>query len=239
MVREQPRDRYQKVAEVLEALNTLPFDLLFYGRELRENETVIGTWHVTIDREIENAFGTLLQSNSENVLERLRFFENKLDQLGDARDNEADAIMRVTGNILGIIDSADRDALLQLVQRFVSAVEDIPKQVDVPPVPDMWSHFLADAFRFSSHPETKYLCLKGLVEFLDRFGTSGTKYHLYQTIEVTIENIEDPNYSNYMKYLIEQLRAVEREDIADLLDGVPEQRTLDLDALRIALSGFA
>lgn len=40
-----------------------------------------------------------------------------------------------------------------------------------------------------------------------------------------------------MAYLGECLRGVGAEDVAELLDGVPEERPLDVDALKVALSG--
>lgn len=94
----------------------------------------------------------------------------------------------------------------------------------------MWAHFLADTFHFSTYRATKELCLEGLATFLDRFDSQGTKASLYRTIK----SIEDPSY---MEHLALRLREIDRDDVASLLDGVPDQRTLDLNALTMTLRG--
>lgn len=228
MIRQRPSDRYQRVTEVLEALNSFSFHRLLLGREPGENEHGTMIFNVNIGRELENAFGSLVESDAANVLERLSAFERKLDRLGDARDHEADAIMRVTGPVLGLIDSADPDRLLRLVERFMAAAAITTERDHFSPTPGMWSFFLANTFYYSSHRPTKNLCLDGLTKFLARFGDLDTKRYLYHAIR----SIEDPSY---IEYLVVCLREVGREDIVDLIDGVPDERDLDLDALEIAL----
>lgn len=230
MIRQRPSDRYQSVSDVLEVLGSFSFTRLMHGRELEEGESGGMVFHVNIGRELENAFAALVESNADNVLDRLADFERKLDRLGDAHDHEADAIMRVTGSVLAVIDEADRDALLGLVQRFMNAGEKTTERDYFSPAPDMWAHFLADAFHFSSYRPTKNLCLEGLAKFLVRFGTPWTKNYLY----LTITRIEDPSY---MEHLAVCLREAGREDVAGLLDGVLEERVLDLNALRVVLRG--
>lgn len=228
MVRQRPGDRYKLVVEILEVLNSFSTLRLFLGREPRENESGITVFHINIGREMDNAFAALAESNEDNVLDRMAIYERTLDRLGDAHDDEADWIMRVTGPVLAIIEKADREALLRLVQRFMNAAEITTERDEIQPVPDMWAHFLADTFHYSSYRPTKHLCLEGLAKFLVRFGTPWTKNYLY----LTITRIEDPSY---IEYFAECLREVGRKDIAGLLDGVPEERRLDLEALRIAL----
>ena len=94
----------------------------------------------------------------------------------------------------------------------------------------MWAHFLADVFYFSSYRPTKNLCLEGLAKLLVRFGTPWTKNYLY----FTIMRLEDPSY---VELLTVCLREAGREDVVGLLYGVPQERALDLDALRTALRG--
>jgi serine/threonine protein kinase len=171
MIRQRPGDRYRSVAEVLEALSSFSFHRLLYGREPEENETGSMVFHINIGRELENAFESLVGSDADNVLERLAAFERKLDRLGDAHDHEVDAIMRVTGGILAVIDGADRETLLHLVERFMTAAEKTTGRDHFYPVPDMWSHFLADTYHYSSYRATKYLCLEGLAKFLVRLGS--------------------------------------------------------------------
>ncbi|MGB7925117.1 MAG: serine/threonine-protein kinase [Pyrinomonadaceae bacterium] len=230
MIRRSHRQRYQSIVEVLDVLNSFSFFRLLHGREPGENESGTMIFNVNKSRELENAFAALVESDAGNVRERLAAFERKLDRLGDAHDHEADAIMRVTGPILAVIDEADREALLHLIERFLSAADQTSKRDFFSPVPDMWAHFLADTFRFSSYRPTKYLCLEGLAKFLAKFGTPWTKEHLY----LTIKSIEDPSY---IEHLAVCLREVDREDVAGVLDGVSDPRDLDLGALVSALRG--
>ncbi|HWW75200.1 MAG TPA: serine/threonine-protein kinase [Pyrinomonadaceae bacterium] len=230
MIRQRPGERYQSVSAVLEVLDSFSFARLMHGREFEEGESGGVVFHVNVGSELDNAFAALVESNADNVLDRLATFERKLDRLGDAHDHEADAIMRVTGGVLAVMDEANRDALLGLVQRFMNTAEKTSERDYFSPVPDMWAHFLADVFHFSSYRPTKSLCLEGLAKFLVRFGSPWTKNYLY----LTITRIEDPSY---MEYLAACLREAGREDVAGLLDGVPEERTLDLDGLRVTLRG--
>jgi hypothetical protein len=120
--------------------------------------------------------------------------------------------------------------LLHLVERFLNAAEKTRERDFFSPVPDMWSRFLADVFSFSTYRATKELSLEGLANFLVRFGTPWTKNYLY----LTIKSIEDPSY---MEYLAARLREAGREDVALVLDGVPDQRDLDSGALANVLRG--
>ncbi len=123
MIRQRPGERYQSVSEVLEVLDGFSFARLMHGRELDAGERGGVVFHVNIGSELDRAFAALVESNADNVRDRLAAFERKLDRLGDAHDHEADAIMRVMGDVLAVIDEADRDALLGLVQRFMNAAE--------------------------------------------------------------------------------------------------------------------
>ncbi len=228
MVREYPNDRYQKVAEVLEALNGLPFDRLFYGRELGENERSVSVYHINIGRELVNALDFLLKATWDDVLERLNVLERTLDRLVDAPDHEAIILMNIDRKAVTLIEKANPDTLLRLVQRFDRAARRTKDQDFFHPEPYSWSRFWADTFDISSVFETKSLCLEGLAYCLDRFGNQGTVYFIYRTIE----GIDDPND---MTAFANCLRGVGREDIAGLLDGVPDQRNLDLESLKKAL----
>ena len=100
--------------------------------------------------ELDSNILVFVEASSDNVLDRLNQFEHKLNRLGDAVDHEADAIMRITGSILEVIDGADKEALLGLVQGFLNAAEKATEKDHFSPVPDMWANFLADVFKFSS-----------------------------------------------------------------------------------------
>lgn len=229
MVRQNPRDRYISVREVIEAFDSLSHSQLIFGREIQEGEPA-GIWHASTGREIQNALEVLHGSNKTNVLQNLEVFERRLDLLGDACDDEADTLMRISQNVMATINEADIFATERLVQRFLKAAEQTSEKDHFSPVPDMWARFLADTFVASSYRATKSLCLEGLSKFLVRFGSAWTKNYLY----LTITHINDPSY---MEDLAEQLCKVGREDIADLIKGVPDERDLDLDALRIAIRG--
>lgn len=230
MVRQNPSDRYQRVAEVLEAFSGISFHRLLLGREPQENERGTMVSHANIGRELENALDGLNRSDSENVLHWLTVFERTLDRLVGARDHEAQTIMNISADAVPKIEEADREALLRLVQRFDEAASMTTEQHWFSAAPDEWARFLFDTFEASSYRATKHLCLEILAKLLVRFGSPWTKNYLY----VMIQRIEDPSY---MEHLAVCLREVGREDIALLLDGVPIERPLDLDALRDALRG--
>lgn len=233
MVRPNPGERYQKVRDVLEALNSFSFSQLLYGKELQEKEWGTLIYRVHIGRELENARGDLIACNSDNVLERLAVLERTLDRLGDnARGHEAHTIMSISRSALSLIEKVNSEALRLIVQRFNNAVEDTTDRDHFSPSPKSWSRFLADTFDLSSYFPTKSLCLEGLANLLARFGSPGTKHYLYRTIE----SIKDPNDMKELARCL-RLRGVDREDIASLLDGVPDQRDLDSDALRSTLGG--
>ncbi len=230
MTRENPRERHQSVAEILDEFNKLSYWRLFAGREPRENEGISHIYQVNINRHLENALEFLNASNLDNVLERLAALERTLDRLGDAHDHEALTLATISRNTLALIEAANREALGQLIQRFDNAAENTTEQDFFYPGPNTWPRFLADTFVVASYFSTKRLCLEGLVKFLDRFGNVETKHHLYQTII----KIDDPND---MKELAEILRERGYEDVAVVLDGVPDQRDLDSELLESALRG--
>jgi hypothetical protein len=68
------------------------------------------------------------------------------------------------------------------------------------------------------------------VRYFADFGMEGNRKYLW----LVAQGIEDPSL---MAYLRECLRGVGAEDVAELLDGVPEERPLDVEALKVALSG--
>lgn len=238
LIQERPGDRYGSAAEVLAVLGGFSAARLMFGRELRVNQP-IEVWQINAGREVDNAFGALHDAalhdpNPEVVLDRLSEFERSLDALGDGLDDVADWLMRVPGFVIARIEEADRqvgnagERGLKLVQRFLNAARLITESDHYSPRPDNWSRFLADTFHNSSYRATRNLCLDGLTGLLARFGSPGTKTYLY----AVISDIDDPFE---MADAAQCLRLVGREDVARLLDDVPEQRLLDLAALKTAL----
>jgi serine/threonine protein kinase len=235
LLQQRSVDRFQSAEEVLGALNSFSPARLMFGREVRENE-VAEVWQANAGREVENAFAALLEPSPDEALDRLAVFERKLDGLGDGYDDVADWLMRVPGSVIAAVERADRDAGgagepgLRLVQRFLNAAR-VTTEIDhYTPRPDNWSRFLADTFVSSSYRATKNLCLEGLVTLLARFGSPGTKRYLHWVII----NVDDPFD---MAEIARLLRHVGREDVALLLDGVPDERSLDHDAIQTALLG--
>lgn len=229
MVRQRPNDRYVSVAAILKDLNGFSSFRLLHGRDPIPGETGTHIAHVNIGRELENAWELLLKGDPSNVIDRLRALEIKLDRLGDARDHEADQIMRIRGPILATIEGANPCDLLQLVQRFLSASEGITPRNHFQPAPDMWAEFLYDVFQRSSYRPTKELALEGLARCLVRFGTGWTKNVLYQTVLSTDD-------ASYMRHLAVCLREVGNHTIPELLDGVPDDKELNEPLLRAVLS---
>jgi serine/threonine protein kinase len=116
MVRQRPGDRYQSVAVIIEALNSFSYFRLLHGRELRENESGTVSFSVNIGRELENALNAIFVCDSDSVLDWLADLERTMDRLGDAHDHEAQTIKNIPGTALAMIEKADLEALLRLVQ---------------------------------------------------------------------------------------------------------------------------
>ena len=230
MIRHDPNERYQNIDEVMLALTEIPVSWLMAGEETSGNEAGRMYFHVNIGRLIENAQNALIQATPENVLERLSEFEKKLERLGPTcNDHRANAISNLAGDVLKLIDAADPHRLSDLVSRLIDAVEHTRPDNFFTPDPNMWSYFLFEAFNASSYTGTKFLCLEGLVKYFVDFGTGWNRKYLW----LVAQRIEDPNQ---MAYLGERLREAGAEDVAMLLDGVPEDRPLDVEALKAALS---
>lgn len=92
------------------------------------------------------------------------------------------------------------------------------------------SYFLFEAFDASSYTGMKHLCLEGLVGYVADFGRGRNRKCLW----LVAQRIEDPSL---MAYLGECLRGVGAEGVAELLDGVPEAHALDIEVLKVTLSG--
>ena len=189
-------------------------------------------FHVNSSRLIENAQNALIQASPETILDRLSELERQLERLGPySNDHRANAISNLAGGgVLKMIDEADPHRLNRLVLRLIDAAEQTRPDNWFTPDPEAWSHFLFEAFNASSYTGTKHLCLEGLVGYFADFRRGWNRKYLW----LVAQGIEDPSL---MAYLGECLRGVGAEDVAELLDGVPEDRPLDVEALKVALSG--
>jgi serine/threonine protein kinase len=231
MIRHDPNERYQDINDVIRALAEIPMSWLLAGEKTSGDEGGRMYSHVNISRLIENAQNALIQATPDNILERLSEFEKKLERLGPScSDHRANAISNLNGEVLKLIDEADPHRLSRLVSRLIDAAEQTRPDNFFTPEPDMWSFFLFQAFNASSYTGTRFLCLEGLVKYFVDFGTGGNRYYLW----LVAQRIEDPDL---MAHLAECLRGVGAEAVAELLDGVPEDRPLDVEALKVALCG--
>jgi serine/threonine protein kinase len=231
MIRQDPNERYQRVEEVIQALAEIPTIWLLAGEETTGDVSGRMFFHVNSGRLIENAQNALIQASLETVLDRLSELEKQLERLGPySNDHRANAISNLPGSALKLIDEVDPYRLNRLVLRLIDAAEQTRPDNWFTPDPDAWSHFLFEAFNASSYTGTKHLCLEGLVRYFADFGKGGNRKYLW----LVAQRIEDPSL---MAYLGECLRGVGAEGVAELLDGVPEDRQLDVEALKVALSG--
>jgi hypothetical protein len=228
MISYNQNDRQQDVGEVIEALTDIPVSWLS-GEETSGDESGRMYFHVNSSRLIENAQNALAQAEPHTVLARLTELEKSLDRLGRAcHDHRANAISNLTHDTLKLIDAADPFRLNSLISRFIDAAELTRSEDFFTPLPDMWSFFLFEAFRAASYTATKFQCLEGLVKYFVKFGSGWNKKYLW----LVAQEIEDPNL---MDRLTQCLREAGEEDMAELLDGMPEDRPLDAEALKIAL----
>jgi hypothetical protein len=228
MIRRHPDDRQQSVGDVQRELDALPKLQLLLGRQPYSDEIFASIYGLEAAGEIDRAWEALIASSRETVAERLRTFEYTLDRVGQNYDHVADAIMRTTGPVLQLIEADNPQALERLVGRFLFSAEKTKDDDECGPVPDMWSHFLFDAFRFSSTSWTKRLCLEGLVTCWIRFAT----YWPARYLLLAITGIESPDLIEHLAIV---LRERQCEIAASLLDGVPDDRDLDVVAIGSAL----
>lgn len=229
MISYDQNDRYRDVGEVIEALADIPVQWLMSGEETAGDEVGRMYFHVNSGRLIENAQNALGQAEPHNVLDRLTELEKRLDRLGPAcHDHRANAISNLTHDTLKLIDAADHSRLNSLISRFIDAAELTRPGDFFTPSPDVWSFFLFEAFRATSYTATKFLCLEGLVKYFVKFGSGWNKKYLW----LAAQEIKDPNL---MDQLTQCLREAGAEGIAELLNGVPEDRPLDAEALKTAL----
>lgn len=113
------------------------------------------------------------------------------------------------------------DRLCRLIERFDYAAERTNERDFFFDDPDQWGWFLGETFKVCSYRATKHVCLASLSKIFVRFETLWLVY-----------SIEDPAD---LEQFAACLREHNRDDIARLLDGVPEERKLDVEALKLAL----
>jgi serine/threonine protein kinase len=230
MLRHHPADRYHSVKDILKDLSAPSLSMLISGRELQPGDPGGPVFHTNLAGELQHIQNALHSSTTETIADRVNLFERTLDRLGpDVHDNKAQAISSLPLNAVQMIDGVKPDVLLRLVERFDHAAENTKEDDFFFNGSDTWAWFLIQTYNLSSYRQTKQCCLGSLVKVMVRFDQDIIRARVYHFIL----SVEDPTD---MHHLALSLREQGREDIASLLDGVPDERTLDANALRLILS---
>ncbi len=230
MVSFSPDERHQSVAEVLEDLNKPSLSMLILGRELEPNEPGFPSFSSNIAGVLQRQVEVLHSSTPETIEDSTTRLEQSMDRLGShVYDNKAQTISSIPIHALKILDEVKPVRLLNLMQTFAVAADKTRVTDFFFNGSDTWAWFLVQVYGFASYAQTKDLCLESLVRIMTRFDTEVIRYRVYHLIK----SMDDPTD---IQHLSEFLRYQKREDIADLLNGVPHERELDDEALRNILA---
>ena len=151
---------------------------------------------------------------------------------GDIHDNKAHSISSIPAHVAKLIDQVLPDRLCRLIERFDYASERTNEGDFFFDNADQWGWFLGETFKVCSYRPTRHACLASLSKIFVRFDT----LWLRRYVGHLIYSIEDPAD---LEHFAACLREQSRNDIAILLDGVPEERPLDVHALKVALPSMA
>lgn len=229
MIRYSSKERYQSVREVITDLNNLSIFKLIYGREMEPGEVPGMSFSTNTAGQLARIVEVMYNSTAENIETQVTLLERTLDSLGfDVHDNKAHTISCIPAHVTKLIDEILPDRLCRLIETFDYAAELTKEGDHFYDSPDRWGWFLVETFRACSYRPTRHVCLASLSKILVRFDTP----LLRQYVGHLIYTIKDP--SDLVHFAV-CLREQNRDDIAKLLDGVPEERNLDVDALKVAL----
>jgi serine/threonine protein kinase len=229
MTRHKATDRYQTVREVLTDLQNLSLFRLIYGREIEEGEVPGPSFSMNAAGHLARIVEVMYNATAETIEVHMERLEQGLDLLGaDIHDNKAHTISSIPAHISKLLDETVPDRLCRLIERFDYAAERTKENDFFYDGSDRWGWFLGETFKVSSYGPTKHACLASLSKIFVRFGTPWLRHYLGHIIYVT----KDPSD---LAYLADCLGEQKRGDIAKLLDGVPEDRELDVEALKSAL----
>lgn len=171
----------------------------------------------------------MYDATPETIEAQLDSFESKLNSLGfDIHDHKAHSISSIPSRTLKLIDDVFPERLCRLIEKFDHAAARTNEDEHFYDNPDRWGFFLVQAFHNATYSPTRHVCFASLTSLLVRFGTSALRHNVGHLIYVT----KDPTD---LKEFALCLREHNREKIAALLDGVPEERSLDEQGLRLAL----
>lgn len=228
MIQYSPNERYHSVRDVLADLDRLSMSNLLYGRELAPGEVPSPIFSTNTAGKLARIVEVMYDSTPESI-EIVLTDEQTLDSLGvDVHDNKAHAISSIPRHVAKLIDEVLPDRLCRLMERFDQAADGTKETDFFFDGPDRWGWFLGEIFKVSSHRSTRHQCLTSLSKIFLRFDTP----YLRQYVGDLITRIVDPSD---VEFLADRFREQGREDLSDLLEGVPYDRSLDIDALKVAL----
>jgi len=229
MTRRKPADRYQTVREVLTDLQEISPFLLMYGREIGEGEVPGPIFSTNAAGLLARIVEVMYDATAETIELHVTRLEQALESLGtDIHDIKAYTIGNIPRHIAKLIDEVIPTRLCRLIETFDYAAERTKETDHFFDSGDRWSLFLVETIKVCSYSPTKHACFDSLSKILTRFDTPVVRQNLGHIIYVT----KDPSD---LQHLAQCLRERGREDIAKLLDGVPQNRELDIEALKRAL----
>jgi len=229
MIRLSPNDRYHSVRDLLTDLINLPMFELIYGREMVPGEVPGPVFSTNAAGQLARIMEVMYDATPENIEHQVGLLEQTLDSLGlDVHDNKAHAISTMASHVARLIDELLPDRLRQLIERFDYAAEHTNEDDFFYDSPDRWCRFLVETFKVCSYRPTRYACLASMSKTLVRFDTPLVRQWFGQLMY----SIQDPGDAEYLTLC---LREHHRKDLAKLLDGVPEDRSMDVEALKLAL----
>lgn len=229
MTRRKPSDRYQTVREILTDLQDIsPFNLI-YGREIPEGEVPGPIFSTNASGELARIVEVMYNATADTIHIHVTRLEEALDSLGsDVHDHKAYTIGNIPHHVAKLIDDVMPERLCRLIETFDYAAERTKEGDFFFDSGDRWSLFLVETTKVCSYGPTKHACLYSLSKILVRFDTPCVRQNVGHIIYVT----KDPSDLQHFAHC---LRERGREDIAKLLDGVPEDRELDVEGLKSAL----
>jgi serine/threonine protein kinase len=229
MIQYSPNERYHSLREILTDLYRLSMFKLLYGREMEPGELLGPTFSTNTAGKLARIIELMYDSTPENIETRITEFEQTLDSLGvDVRDNKAHSISSIPAHVAKLIDEVLPERLCRLIERFDYAADGTKETDFFFDGPDKWGWFLGETFKSSSHRPTRHACLTSLAKIFVRYDSPW----LRQYVGHLIYRIVDPSD---VEFFADRLREQGRQDLADLLEGVPYDRSLDIDALKLAL----
>jgi len=229
MTRRKPADRYQTVREVLTDLQNISPLLLMYGREIAEGEVPGPIFSTNAAGQLARIVEVMYNATAETIHIHVTRLEEALDSLGsDVHDHKSYTIGNIPHHVAKLIDDVMPERLCRLIETFDYAAERTKEGDFFFDSGDRWSLFLVETSKVCSYGPTKHACLYSLSKILVRFDTPCVRQNVGHIIYVT----KDPSD---LQHFAQCLRERGREDIAKLLDGVPEDRELDVEGLKSAL----